>query len=85
MRVVLAAALGGLAVLLAIFQIAGHVSALRQKRSYSWVPFIGASLGIAACLVAPWRNSVYAIPAFLVLDPTPAMFIVAALTGRLRK
>jgi hypothetical protein len=85
MRVVLAAVLGGLAVLLAIVQIAGMVSAFRQKRSHSWVPFIGAILGIAACLVAPWRNSVYAIPVFLVLDPTPAMFVVAVFTGRFGK
>ena len=63
----------------------GLISASRQGRSYSFVPFVGALLGIAACLVAPWRHSAYAIPIFFVLDPTPVMFAFAAIKDRRSK
>lgn len=81
MRTFAAAALGGLAVLLAIGQVAAMIAASRRKRCYSLVPFLGALLWIAACLVAPWKGSWYAIPFFLVVDPTPALFVVAVLKG----
>jgi hypothetical protein len=74
--------LGGLAVIVAILQIGGLVSAGRRGRSYSFVPFVGALLGIAACLVGPWRYSAYAIPIFLVLDPTLVIFAFWAIKGR---
>lgn len=85
MRSVAALVLGGLAVLLAILQLSAAISARRQGRSYSLVPFIGALLGTAACLIAPWRHSAYAIPIFLFLDPTPFTFAFVLITGRLSK
>ena len=85
LRMVGALALGGLAVLVAILQIGGAISARRQGRGYSFVPFLGAVFGVAGCLIAPWRHSAYAIPIFLILDPTPLMFAFSALTGRLSK
>ena len=77
--------LGGLALLVAILQVGGLIAARRKGRSYSLVPFLGAILGVSACLIAPWRMSVYAIPVFLVLDPTPVTFAVALFSGRLFK
>ena len=85
LREVVAVVLGGLAVVIAILQVGGAISASRQGRGYSLVPFLGAILGVAGCLIAPWRPARYAIPIFLVLDPTPAMFAFAAITGRLFK
>jgi hypothetical protein len=85
LRSVAALILGGLAVVVAIFQVGGAISARRQGRSYSLVPFLGALLGIAGCLLAPWRHSACAIPIFLVLDPTPVLFAHLAITGRLFK
>jgi hypothetical protein len=84
-RAVVASVFGGLAVVVAILQVGGLIAARRKGRSYSFVPFVGALLGVAACFIAPWKNTVYAIPAFLVLDPTPVMFAIAALTGRLSR
>ena len=84
-RAIAAGVLGGLAVLAAALQIAGAISARRQNRSYSLVPFVGAVLGVAACPIAPWKHSAYAIPIFLVLDPTPLFFAYATVTGRLFK
>lgn len=80
-RIFVAAVLGGLAVVVVILQVLAAIEAIRQKRSYSFVPFLGALLWIAACLVAPWRQSLYALPLFLVIDPTPAFFVVAVLKG----
>ena len=77
--------LGGLALLVAILQVAGLMAARRKGRSYSFVPFLGAILGVSACLIAPWRMSVYAIPVFLVLDPTLVTFAVGLLSGRMFK
>jgi hypothetical protein len=85
LRSVAALVLGGLAVLVAILQIGGAISARRHGRSYSFVPFLGALLGAGGCLIAPWRHSAYAIPIFLVLDPTPVTFTFLAVTGRLFK
>jgi len=85
LRSLAALVLGDLAVLLAILQIGGAISAHRRGRSYSFVPFLGAILGTVGCLTAPWRHSVYAIPIFLVLDPTPITFGFLAITGRLFK
>jgi len=85
LRFVAALVLGGLAVVVAILQIGGMISARREGRGYSLVPFIGALLGVAGCLVAPWKHSSYAIPIFLILDPTPVMFAFLAITGRLFK
>ena len=84
-RAVLASVLGGIAALLGVLQVGALIAARRQNRSYSLVPFVGAILGVLACFVAPWRNALYAIPVFLVLDPTPAMFAVTAVRGRLFK
>ena len=84
-RVVLASVLGGIAVLVGVLQVGALIAARRQSRSYSLVPFVGASLGVIACFVAPWRNALYAIPVFLALDPTPVMFAVMAVRGRLFK
>jgi hypothetical protein len=77
--------LWGLAVLVAILQLGAIISAHRQRRGYSLVPFVGALLGVTGCLVAPWTHSAYGIPIFLVLDPTPVMFAFLAITGRLSK
>jgi hypothetical protein len=85
LRSVAALVLGGLAVLVTILQIGGAIAARRQGRSYSFVPFVGALLGTVGCLIAPWRHSAYAIPIFLVLDPTPVTFGFLAITGRLFK
>jgi hypothetical protein len=52
-RAIAAMALGGLAVLVAALQVAAVISARRQNRSYSLVPFVGGVLGVAACLIAP--------------------------------
>jgi hypothetical protein len=82
LRSVAALILGGLAVLVAILQLGGAISA---RRSYSFVPFLGALLGVGGCLVAPWRHSAYAIPIFFVLDPTPATFAFLTVKGRLFK
>jgi hypothetical protein len=86
-RAITAMVLGGLAVLVAALQVAAMISIRRQKqnRSYSFVPFLGAALGVAACLIAPWRNSGYVIPIFLLLDPTPLLFAYSVLTGRFSK
>jgi hypothetical protein len=81
-RAIVAGALGVLAVLVAVVQVASAIFAGRQNRSYSLVPFVGAVLGVAACLIAPWRHTAYAIPIFLLLDPTPLFFVYAAVTGR---
>ena len=81
-RVIAAAALGSIAVLMAILQVAAVLAASRRKRGYSLVPFLGGLLWIAACLVAPWRESWYALPFFVIVDPTPAFFAVAALEGK---
>jgi hypothetical protein len=85
LRSLAALILGGLAVLVAILQVGGVMSARRQGRGYSLVPFVGALLGVAGCLVAPWRHSVYAIPIFLILDPTPITLAFLVITGRLFK
>ena len=85
MRSVVALLLGGLAILLAILQIAAAISARRQGRSYSLVPFLGAVLGVTACLIAPWKHSAYAIPLVLVVDPTPLTFAFVLVTGRLTR
>lgn len=85
LREVGAVVLGGLAILVAILQIGGAISARRQGRGYSLVPFVGAILGVAGCLFAPWRHAACAIPLFLVLDPTPVMFTLLVVTGRLFK
>jgi hypothetical protein len=85
LRSVAALILGGLAVLVAILQLGGAISARRKGRSYSFVPFLGALLGVGGCLVAPWRHSAYAIPIFFVLDPTPATFAFLTVKGRLFK
>ena len=82
-RVVIASVFGGVSVVVAVLQVGGLIAARRQGRSYSFLPFLGALLGVAACFIAPWKNSIYAIPAFLVLDPTPVMFAVAAWRGRM--
>jgi hypothetical protein len=84
-RISATAAFGGLAIVLAILQVAALIAATRQKRGYSFVPFLGALLWIAACLVAPWKQSWYALPLFLVVDPTPVLFLVAALKGSFSK
>jgi hypothetical protein len=84
-RAIAAIVLGGLAVLVAALQAAALIAARRVNRSYSFVPFVGAVLGVAACLIAPWRNSAYVIPIFLLLDPTPLLFAYSAVTGRLFK
>ncbi len=85
MRIIASAVFGGLAIVLAILQVAALVAALRQKRGYSFVPFVGALLWILACIVSPWKQSWYAIPLFLVIDPTPTLFVVAALKGAFAK
>jgi hypothetical protein len=85
LRAVAALVLGGLAVLIAILQIGAAISARRHGRGYSFVPFLGAIVGVGGCLIAPWQHAAYAIPIFLVLDPTPVMFTFAAITGRLFK
>jgi hypothetical protein len=84
-RAIAALTLGGIAVLVAAVQVAAAISARRQNRPYSLVPFVGSVLGIAACLIAPWRNSAFAIPIFLLLDPTSLFFAYSAVTGRLFK
>jgi hypothetical protein len=85
LRSVAALVLGGLAVVVAILQIGGAISARRRGYSYSFVPFLGALLGTVGCLIAPWRHSAYAIPIFLFLDPTPVTFGFLAVRGRLFK
>ena len=81
-RAVLASVLGGIAVLVGVLQVGALIAARRQNRSYSLVPFVGAILGgVLACVVAPWRNALYAIPVFLVLDPTPVMFAAIGLAS----
>jgi hypothetical protein len=85
LRSVAALVIGGLAVLVTILQIGGAISARRKGRSYSFVPILGALLGAGGCIIAPWRHSAYAIPIFLILDPTPAMFVFLAVRGRLFK
>jgi hypothetical protein len=85
LRTVAALVFAGLAVLLAILQVGGMISARRRHRNYSLMPFIGAILGVAACLIAPWKHTAYAIPIFLVLDPTPLMLLFLVITGRFSK
>jgi hypothetical protein len=84
-RIYAAAAFGGLAIVLGILQDAALIAATRKQRSYSFVPLVGALLWIAACLVASWKQSWYALPLFLVVDPTPAFLLVAALRGAFSK
>lgn len=79
-RAVIALALGALTILLAIAQFSALIANSRKGRGYSFVPFIGAILGVAACLVAPWRWSNWLLPATLVLDPTPPLFLWAFVT-----
>ena len=84
-RIAVALTLGSLALLVAVLQIGGLIAARRGGRSYSFVPFLGAALGVSACLIAPWSMSVFVIPAFLVLDPTPVTFAVTLFSGRMFK
>jgi hypothetical protein len=81
MRAIVALVFAGLALLMAILQVGALISAKRASRSYSLVPFLGAIVGIAACLIAPWKNAVYAIPLFLILDPSPVLFAIAMAKG----
>jgi hypothetical protein len=85
LRTVVALVFAGLAVLVAILQVGGLISARRRHRNYSLVPLIGAILGVAACLIAPWKHTAYAIPIFLLLDPTPVFLVLAVITGRFSK
>lgn len=74
-RTVIALTFGALTILISLAQYGGLVAARRKGRGYSFVPFIGAILGVTACLLAPWQGSRWLLPLVFVLDPTPIMFL----------
>ena len=84
-RAVVAVGLGALAILLAVAQLGAVISALRKGRGYSLVPFVGAILGVGACLVAPWHGTGWLVPLAFVLDPTPMTFLWVLATGKLSR
>jgi hypothetical protein len=83
-RAAIALGLGALSVLLALLQFGALVSTSRKGKGYSFVPFIGAILGVSACLLAPWEGSGWLLPIAFLLDPTPTMFLWALVTGTSR-
>lgn len=84
-RAIVSLVLGVAFLVLVIGQMVELMSARSRGRSYSFIPILPAVLGVTACLVAPWRGSVYAIPLELILDPTPLMIVVVALRGGFSK
>jgi hypothetical protein len=71
-RAAIALGLGALTLLLVLLQFGARVSARREGQGYSFVPFIGAILGVSACLLAPWEGSGCLLPIAFALDPTPS-------------
>jgi hypothetical protein len=81
----MALGLGALTILIGLGQWTALAIARRQRRGFSFIPFIPASLGTVACVLAPWHGSGWLLPLVFVLDPTPVMFLFVLLTGRLSK
>lgn len=84
-RALMAMGFGGLGILLALGQVVVLIAARRRQSGYSLVPFVGAILGVAACLVAPWSGSAWFLPLAFVLDPSPVVLLWVAATGGFKR
>jgi hypothetical protein len=84
-RAIAAVGLGAMTILFALGQFAAVISAKRKGRRFSYVPFVGAILGVGACLVAPWQGSRWLVPIAFILDPTPLMFLSVMVKVLLRR
>jgi len=60
-------------------------AARRQGRNDSFIPFVPALLGVAGCIVAPWRGTAWFALVFLIADPSVGLFVLALLRGNFRK
>jgi hypothetical protein len=62
----------------------GAIRAMRARRSFSAVPFVGAVLGSLAILVLPLENLTRFLPIILLLDFTVPLALVATVRGAFR-
>jgi hypothetical protein len=75
-RWIAAILLASFAVVVDIGNIAGPIAARKAGRNYSFVPFVGALSGAAACLACPWPGSAKLIPVAVLADISVAIWIL---------